>query len=390
MEVMLRKKLEEIAALFVDSQARAQNTCSFWGDNCGVALFLAYYYLYKQENIVYDSFCSVISKLNAEYQNNILTYNSVYFAKFLSMLGSLSGVGIVDFDICSEIEWKALDDFFFKSMKDHFDQGHFDYLHGGMGFIDYFLLRKDYEAISFIVSSLDKLAVTDPCGLKWLSNNSLTGKQSYDLGLSHGIPSIIVVLSRIYDAGIDRPRCKYLIENAVNYIIHQMREPCDCDSLFGYYVNEDSAKRSSRLGWCYGDLGVALSIRKAAIVLDREDWDILSTDIVLHSSKRLDPLSTKVKDACFCHGASGISFLFRRFHDFMGIPEFMDASNYWMHQAISMLTFRDGYAGYKYWNGSEGFVPSIGLLDGISGVGLSILYSISGIDPQWERLLLIG
>ena len=57
-----------------------------------------------------------------------------------------------------------------------------------------------------------------------------------------------------------------------------------------------------------------------------------------------------------------------------------------------MAKIDDGVAGYKVWRTSEygGLQIEYAFLEGIAGIGLSLISAISDIDPKWDEYLLLS
>ena len=56
---------------------------------------------------------------------------------------------------------------------------------------------------------------------------------------------------------------------------------------------------------------------------------------------------------------------------------------------LKMAKFKDGLAGYKMWN-IDNYKNESNLLEGIAGIGLALLSSISDEDPSWDECLLLS
>jgi hypothetical protein len=64
------------------------------------------------------------------------------------------------------------------------------------------------------------------------------------------------------------------------------------------------------------------------------------------------------------------------------IEEFKSASIYWFDQTLKMAEFNDGFAGYKSYFGSDNWLNRVGILEGIAGVGLSLISSVFDIESK--------
>jgi len=72
-----------------------------------------------------------------------------------------------------------------------------------------------------------------------------------------------------------------------------------------------------------------------------------------------------------------------------------DAADFWYEQLLNFDLYPDGYAGYKTYvpskNKSEPVMTSsLDLIEGISGIGLALLYAVFNQDPTWEKAFLIS
>jgi len=268
-----------------------------------------------------------------------------------------------------------------------------DYLNGSIG-IFFSLIsstnKVSYYATQFVNLLSDNKIKKGNNKFCWVQD-ALHSNQ-YNLSLSHGMSSIVIMLSKIHQKGIEQEKCAELIEGAVNYILAQKLPQGNYNSIFGNYALESMEKpHSSRLAWCYGDLGIAVALWSAAQALGRKDWESEAKSILLHASQRRDLKDNYVMDACFCHGTSGIAHVFNRMWRETGMDECKHAAAYWIEQTLDMAKFTDGLAGYKTWQGGVlGYETRYGLLEGIAGIGLVLLSYYYEIEPTWDECLLLS
>jgi lantibiotic biosynthesis protein len=292
-----------------------------------------------------------------------------------------------------------LDEYIFKITEVNFDQRSYDFLHGGLGGGVYFLGRfsdnpQVGDKLAKIVSYLDKLAEQDAAGYKWATKgrNSEGGPViEYNLGLSHGIPSIICFLAKCLQLGVERENCKRLIQGAASFILSNQLEK-GSGSVFPATIREGVKPATSKLAWCYGDLGVGLSLLLAANAIKDNSLKHIAMTILLASAarKQSELEGGSIKDAGLCHGTAGISHIFNRLFHETGALEFEDAATFWMKETVSMSMHQDGVSGFKYFTPGHGYSAGNGLLVGASGVGLSIISYIGDIEPRWDRSLLLS
>lgn len=213
----------------------------------------------------------------------------------------------------------------------------------------------------------------------------------FDLGMAHGMASILSILAKLYKLRINKKKAELMIVPLVNLILATKTNsyslyPNKCNLNLSFYKSEQS-----RLAWCYGDLGISIALWHAAQALKREDWEKEAIDTILHASKRRGLFENGVVDAGLCHGTAGIAHIFNRMYGYTGLEELKVASNYWFAETLKMASFEDGLAGFKAWQGIErGWVNEPGLLEGIAGIGLALISAVSDIEPAWDECLLLS
>ncbi len=99
-----------------------------------------------------------------------------------------------------------------------------------------------------------------------------------------------------------------------------------------------------------------------------------------------------IKDAGLCHGTAGVAHIFRRLFLDTGLHDFEQAAGYWHKQTLNLATDLNGLAGYFPYIPSGPVHPTQarGFLVGISGIGLSLLHTVSDIRPDWDECLLLS
>jgi lantibiotic modifying enzyme len=246
-----------------------------------------------------------------------------------------------------------------------------------------------------LVTKLDDIAIKEPDGsLKWESIKYGTDDEIiYNISLSHGIASIINILTRIYKVEIEQEKCKYLINGAIKYLLKQEIDRTKFNSFFPSWAVESEEKLTgSRLGWCYGDLGIAVTLWQAGEALKNSSWTVKAIEVLKYAATRKDLQANVVADAGLCHGTAGIGHIFYRMWWNTRLPEFKEAADYWFNETLKMAVHSDGLAGYKAWHGGEnsGWVNEVGLLEGVAGIGLALMTYHYEMEPTWDECLLLS
>ncbi len=278
--------------------------------------------------------------------------------------------------------------------------GNYDFLHGGVGYGIYFLGRKkerDYRTLIGIVDRLNKTAKVVEEGIFWPDTSSNFGKKHKDVvnfGLAHGIPSIIVFLSKVYSESIIKDRCSVLLNGCVNFILSYFakdKKSTSCLPQMFRYSDKSELNYNGRLAWCYGDLSIAVALYQASIALVRDDWKEIAISIAVSTTKRIHYKETFIEDGGICHGIAGVAHIYKKFYHWTGDVLFSESASYWYNQLINYIEYRD-VEDFSEWDPSQSkWVNSFGFLTGLAGVGISLVNAVSDdVDTKWDRCLLLS
>jgi lantibiotic modifying enzyme len=227
-----------------------------------------------------------------------------------------------------------------------------------------------------------------------------------DLGLAHGLPSFLLLLSspiaRIQTGFSVEWNC--FIRKSLKTLKSYANFSHKHSSIFPARIIGGIPQYPSRMAWCYGDVGIALALLRLADTF-REIEELVGIEIVnhqlvssselfafserilIHAAKRRLSRETLVEDPYFCHGASGLAFMFYKAWSILKNNALQDAAKFWTLETINFLNSSHPIGemsekkGIQFGDGS--------LLNGLSGIGLSLIAIESGTIPGWEKGLLI-
>lgn len=278
------------------------------------------------------------------------------------------------------------------------EKGNFDFLHGSSGIIYYLLETNNLDAgtLDEWLSCLKKSAIIDGNKIYWETTLAPEGgKKVYNLSLSHGMSSVIILLSEISARFPSNRNALSMLKGSIEYMLS-----CQNKDVSNYYFPNyifankiDGKSQGGRLAWCYGDLGNAVALWRAGKLADNIVWKTKAINILLAASQKRDLPENGIVDACFCHGTSGIAHIFNRFFHETGITEFEIASKYWIHITLNLAKWSDGLAGYKMFSSKEKhFTKEYTLLEGTAGIGLVLLASLAKDHTsfEWDRCLMLS
>lgn len=389
----MEQKIEDIYKIISDN-CLGNNSIGLASGNSGLILFLFYYYKLTQNPKAFDQANELLEKTF-----DIVSKDKIY----PSLCDGIAGFGWLvehlnqnEFIECdTDAVLVGVDEYVYQSLLTDFSNSNgYDLLHGAIGKGLYLLKRNDVdilrlEKMTNLILKLSESPYNDK--LRWTSLHHQTGQPISNLSLSHGIASIINFYSRLYKKEIAKENSKKILDDSISYL---MQFECTNNlSVFPNYITLDNVRpNASRLAWCYGDLGIGISLWQASQTLKSKELEDKSIEIFLHSEKRHDLKKNFVVDAGLCHGTAGIAHIFNRMYRNTGVQQFNDAAGFWFGETLKMAKYNDGFAGYKVWRTPEygGLQNDYGFLEGIAGVGLALISAVSDIEPKWDECLLIS
>lgn len=277
--------------------------------------------------------------------------------------------------------------------------GDYDLITGLVGFGVYALecvpRPSAIRCLEAIVDRLDETAQTIEQGVRWFTapewlfphQRERYPRGGYNLGVAHGVPGVIALLTRACCLGIRAERTRALLEGAVRWVLSEQ-----CGGRFPAWIVPGVQAQPTRVAWCYGDPGVAAVLLSAARVLGNEEWERTSLDIALRAAMTA-PEDCGVQDAGLCHGAFGLAHLYNRIYQAGHDERFADAARLWYRRGLDMRRPERGIAGFESWEfGADwqlAWQSDPGFLAGAAGVGLALLAGLTPVEPEWDRLLLL-
>lgn len=292
------------------------------GGMSGLILYFSNLYKIKEDK----KYTNKIEELFENIFNDIFHDNKTSY----SYSFGLSGIGYVieyvnknkittfDVDDCLN----EVDDALINILQNCYENLNLDFLHGHLGIVLYFLKKekindKIHNVIQNFIDKLSRFAEWhNKSQIKWKFWNTQNNKFEYNISLSHGMSAIVMALLKIKKNKIENNSLDSLIEYSTNYILSQQIDIRKYGSYFSYLAIESEENiRKSRLAWCYGDLGIAVMLWNAGVIMNNQSWINKSQEILLFAAlERRDLFSNSVFDAGLCHGTSGIALIFYRMY----------------------------------------------------------------------------
>ena len=390
----VEKKIHKIAGSL---EGRIPDNGGLMGGKAGMACFYAYYADWSRNRDFDKLIADLIEDALNPAAGNFPGYQfSDGWSGIAWIIHQLSTTGLMDWDVATIFD--DLDEHLYAHMMEEMRNGHYDYLHGALGTVLYFMRQPQNEKyrayLTELLVELEKKGEKEADGsLKWLSTLDADKKiLGYNLSLSHGMASVILILSMLHESKISEKLSAYLLKGSLKYLDKQKLPPDEYLSMFPSWARESTEELGhSRLGWCYGDLGSGMACLEAGAFLPGTKYKLDGLNILFNTANRKDPIENNVFDAGICHGASGIALFYNILYQKTELETFKEAAIYWLDICLNMAFHKDGIAGYKTWYAPEygGWKNTPGLLEGCSGIGLVLLSFISEREPAWTRSLLL-
>ncbi|HTJ43751.1 MAG TPA: lanthionine synthetase C family protein [Kofleriaceae bacterium] len=211
----------------------------------------------------------------------------------------------------------------------------------------------------------------------------------WNLGLAHGNPGVAALLARMVSHGVETDRARALLEKSMTFLLGA--EPPRERGRYPSWHPAADEKGSTRLAWCYGDLGACVAFLSAAQATGNAQWrDEALTMARACATRTFDEAA--VHDAGLCHGTIGAAHIFNRLWQATGEDVFANAARTWIDHTFRIRNDQ-AIAGFPSaareppdyktsWNADDS------LLSGAIGVALALHAAVSEVEPTWDRLLL--
>jgi lantibiotic modifying enzyme len=393
----LEQQVQQIWADLQTEQALYNNSYGILGGKAGIALFYGYTAMHYNQQQYYDPAYAMLEDMGDALATQEMIYTmSAGIGGIAYTFQHLQNIGLIDSE--DDLNLAELDDYLMEGAGFDRQQRNWDPLHGFVALGVYFLERhkKDNQSANLekLVDFLWEIRENFRGNDIWMTfGYQDVSRDNYNLGMAHGIPGIISFLAQVHGLGIAQEKTLPMIEQAINFF-EQSRYPDNDTYLFPTMIekeNPDETREGSRLGWCYGDLCVALAMIHCGKHCNNKAWYDSGVEMALVTTKR-DIENAWCRDACICHGSVGLVHQFNRLWQLTGDDAFKTAALFWLdHTFDEYYKEKEGIGGYFYFHydsktKESSYVKSPSLLEGSAGIGLVYLSLITSISPDWDSI----
>lgn len=395
----LREDLNKIIK-YLDTDHSYQNYYSLYNGIVGSMMYNYYLGKYLGENRFTNKANLLFNELNDALESGIMN-----FRIFHSFSYGITGVAYTNWHLAQygfiETDPDAFDgieEILMPVCEKNFNSGISDNLHGPMSVFYY--LNKVHSRSEGARKAMDQLleyywrtAIVDERGLR-IKNNQVKDvhETEYNMSLSHGLCGNLIILADAYEKGYRSGTMMKIIEEGLKYIQHVEKPALDSDDINSYYpsffsehngfnMEENKQNYVVRLAWCYGDLNVALLFLRLGQVFDNKSFFEKGIRIAESTLWRKTRMQAQVGDVFFCHGASGLAYLYFKIYHITGKEVFNEQATHWMEMASERLhkSLAEGNEENPY-----------SILEGYPGVALVYLSMLCNKPLPWDDIFLLN
>ncbi|WP_375563077.1 lanthionine synthetase LanC family protein [Bernardetia sp. OM2101] len=281
------------------------------------------------------------------------------------------------------------------------EQNNFDILHGLVGVGLYFLERENIENLEKIVQlTISQTSQTEDGFIYWTKYDKYDYYDTIiDFGNAHGMGANIFFLSKVLSRNILlselNSKIKEIVVAAIEFYLNHLQKLDDV--IYCYFPlkikatdfhNKSYKAENSRLGWCYGDLGILYTLLHTINLLGiNKHYDSI-VSMLRTVAQRRDYEQNFTIDAGFCHGTSGLAIMFLNIYKITNEEFFLETANYWLEQTKAHKEKEKGNINYGFVivNSIE---ENLSILEGLAGVLVCYQKFLEWDTSTAEEILMI-
>lgn len=205
----------------------------------------------------------------------------------------------------------------------------------------------------------------------------------FDLGVAHGVPGVAGMLARFVAAGLHPDRCRRLLQGAIAWLDAVARTgPPRFGTCWPPYPDDPM-----RVGWCYGDLGVAGALLTASRALESATLADRAVELLRAAGSILQ--ARGAPDAGFCHGAAGFAHVYNVAFQRTRDREMRERANGWLGEVMRRCRPGAGRGGASSPAIDRRPTADATLLSGVVGTALVLLAATEAREPAWQPLFVL-
>lgn len=214
----------------------------------------------------------------------------------------------------------------------------------------------------------------------------------FNLGLAHGIPGPLALLSLLRTAGVPVRGGEEAAHRIVSWLLSWM--DTDADGPFWpmmitfeeHLAGGLDPAPAGRPSWCYGAPGIARALQLAASAFDEPSWHGVAVEAMRAALRRAEPLAGLGTNAGLCHGFGGLLQVTRRMARDSDDPVLGRAVPGLVDRLVALFDPAAPF-GYVLRTPAGAAIDRGGFLEGAAGAALALT---GLLDNRWDSALLIS
>ncbi|MCU4819397.1 lanthionine synthetase C family protein [Bacillus thuringiensis] len=309
---------------------------------------------------------------------------------------------------------RILPTYYKKLEENNLGMSDYDVISGITGIGRYLLLYKENEReqvalkhiLKFLVKMTENKLINNCLAPGWYissenqyldSEKELYPNGNFNLGLSHGIPGPLSLLSVSLKNGIEVEGQKEAIVKIADWLI-KFKIESETGSFWSFRVDwdefiagEGKQNSASRAAWCYGTPGVARALYLAGKVTNNQEYidvSIQTLDDLFNYQRHEWGLYSPT----FCHGYAGLLHILNLMYIDTKKEKFKGYILELLQMILNTYDANSPFGFYNYQLGKDKMELSvnIGLIEGVSGILLVLLALIKPIKTDWDTAFLLN
>jgi lantibiotic biosynthesis protein len=389
-----RAYLDEIYELVKETPG---SNFSVLDGNLSNAVFYLQHHLLTGNEASYKKFDAILNRHIDAVAENISRLEFGYgFTGLAWLLYALKNKGLyTNIDLT---EFDEIDEHVFACAMKHLGKGMYNYMEGGIGIGLYFLEKTESPGVTGYLEKMvqaleDKAVHTGAESISWLEHytsrydNTPRSKRPYfNLGIPHGIVSIIYFLARCSRQQVAAAQCNRLIQQLINWL-RQQEEKNGGAFAYPNKILDETENRypdslNHKFSWCYGMLGIAAAYHIAGKILSDEELTshsrVLATGSFAIDFEQVAPqiiFEAGIYDIYICHGMAGTAHLYGQLGAVHNDAAISNRGLHWLHHALHY------FDKYKTFNAKQ-----TGILNGLPGIGMILSGTIAAAANNKKEL----
>ncbi|MET0406247.1 MAG: lanthionine synthetase C family protein, partial [Cystobacter sp.] len=207
----------------------------------------------------------------------------------------------------------------------------------------------------------------------------------YTMGVAHGIPGALSLLSVAHALDVSREKARSLLEEGFRWVATRA-EPGH--PQFPHYFHGAEQVQDSRFSWCVGNPGITAALWWAARTWKDAPWEARALDWATRVAFEALERPPASPNANLCCGTAGTAHAFLRLYQATGVSVFGEAAQRWVEHTLALRQPGQGPGGYCFEQDPES--PLTNVQFGAAGIAMMLLAAATDQPPDWDETFLLS